>query len=164
MAVTRRTVVVGVGTLMAGAAAIAGTGAFSGNANRAVSIGFADDSDAYLEMGPIEGDDRENITIKESDGTIGVSVDSLSANARTALRPLIAFTNTNERAIEEMTVDIDDESLNADLSVTAIPDQIASEETVTGLGLVIDTRDYAAAPELSATISISTVLALEEES
>lgn len=162
MAVTRRTVVVGVGTLMAGAAAIAGTGAFSGSTKRAVSIGFADDSAAYLEMSPIKGDDRENVTVKESDGTIGISVDALNANARTVIGALVAFTNTNSRAIEEMTIEIDDTSRNAKVSVTDIPDSIGPGETVNGLGLVVDTRDFVGQPELRAMIRISTILALEE--
>lgn len=164
MAVTRRTLVVGVGTLMAGAAAVVGTGAFSGNAERAVSIGFADDSAAYLEMGPIDDEDRENVTVEEGDGTIGVSVDSLNADARTVIGALVAFTNRNSRAIEEMTINIEDNSRGAELSVTDVPDRIEPDETVAGLGLVIDTRDAVVEPELSATIRISTVLALEEES
>lgn len=163
MALTRRAALGLLGGIIAGGGVIAGSGAFSGDANRAVAIQFADDSAGYLAMGPIEGDDRENVSVTESDeGIVRISVDNLNANARTVLHDLVAFTNNSPRAVTDMFVEVEDESSGADLSVTDIPDEIPSGEVVTGLGIVVDTRDYATVPTLRATIKIRTVLALEE--
>jgi hypothetical protein len=163
--VTRRALIGGLGALVAGGGFIAGSGAFTGaTAQRTVSVEFADDSDAYLALGPIRNDDRDNVTVAENgDGVVEITVTEINANARTVLGSLVAFTNNSPRAIERMTVEIQDRSENAALSITNTPDSIPAGETVTGLGLVVDTRDYTGQPELGATISIRSVLAPEEE-
>jgi hypothetical protein len=163
--VTRRALVAGLGALTAGGGIIAGSGAFTGaNARRSVAVEFADDSGAYLGIGPIEGDDRENVTVAEGgDGVVRVTVTEINANARTVVGDLVAFTNASPRAIERMAISVQDQSRNAALSVTSVPETIPPGGTVTGLGLVVDTRDYVGKPGLDATISIRTVLAAEEE-
>jgi hypothetical protein len=163
MAVTRRTLVLGAGALIIGGGAIVSSGAFSGGSNRAVTVEFADDSDAYLGIGPIEGEDREHVTVSDGDdGVVSISVDQVNASARTILGNLVAFSNNSPRAIEDLLVEIEDESLNAELSVTDVPSTIPPGATVIGLGIVIDTRDYAGDPQLQATIQIRSVLAPEE--
>jgi hypothetical protein len=166
MAITRRKALLGVGSLVAGAGAIAGSGAFTGaSAERTVSVEFADDSAAYLGIGPIPGDDREAVSVTDDGaGIVQISVTEVSASARTVVGDLVQFTNNSPRAIERLTVTVEDESRNAALSVTGVPDGIQPGDTVTGLGLVIDTRDYSGQPALDATISIRSVLAPEEGS
>lgn len=165
MTLTRRSVVVGFGTLLAGGGFVVASGAFSGNsADRMVTVEFADDSNAYLGMSPAKEDGEDAIVTEGDGGLLGVTIDNVNTNARTIFDDLIEFTNNSPRDVEEMRITVDDLSRQADLSVTDIPDGIPSGESVTGFGLVIDTRDYAGQPELNATINISTVLAAEEDS
>lgn len=163
MALNRRTVIVGIGTLLAGGTVIAGSGAFSGNTQRNVTVEFADDSEAYLGFSPA-GNGGENDFVTENDGVIGISIPNLNANARTVFSDLIAFTNNSPRAITDMTVSIDDLSRRAEVSVTGLPDSIPAGETKRGFDLVVDTREYAGQPKVNATIGIRTVLAPKEES
>jgi hypothetical protein len=169
--VTRRALIGGLGGLVAGGGVIAGSGAFTGaTAQRTVSVEFADDSSAYLGIDGIDGDDREYVAVEASESGAKITIDSINANARTVFDELVAFTNNSAeatesadgRAITSLEVTVDDESDNASLSATDIPDRIPAGETVTGLGLVVDTRDYAGSPEIGATISIRAVLAPEE--
>lgn len=160
MALTRRSFILGAGALAAGGGLIVGSGAFGGtSASRRVTVEFADDSDAYLAIGPIEGDERASVAISEGgNGVVEINVNDVNANALTVMDDLVAFTNNSSRDIVQLTVTIDDQSENADLSVTSIPKSINSGETVTGLGLAVDTTDYAGDPSLSATIRIRSVL------
>jgi hypothetical protein len=154
---------IGLGTLGAGAGVFLGSGAFAGEPNRSLRVEFADDSAAYLAIDPVDGDQREHVSVTEGgDGVVSISVDQVNANARTTLGHLVAFSNNSPRTIEELLVEIDDSSRNADLSVTDIPSEIPPGRTARGLGLIVDTRDYAGAPELEATIQIRSVLAPEE--
>jgi hypothetical protein len=163
MGLTRRSTVVGLGSLIAAGGLAVGSGAFSGDSDRSVTVEFADDSNAYLAIGPIESEDREQVTVTQGgDGVVSISVEQVNANARTVLGDLVAFTNNSPRAIAELLVEIDDESRFADLSVTNVPSGISPGETVSGLGLAVDTRDYSGSPELAATIRIRSVLASEE--
>lgn len=163
MALTRRAAVAGVGTLLAGGGFIVGTGALSSDPNRSVSIQFADDSAAYLGMEPADNQDRENVHVTLSDeGSLHIQVQNLNANARTAINDLVAFTNNSPRDIVEMSITVDDMSAGADVEITDVPERIPAGEVVTGLGIIVDTRDFIVDPDLQATIRISTVLAAEE--
>jgi hypothetical protein len=161
MTLTRRSIILGTGALAVGGGLVVGSGAFGGtSASRSVTVEFADDSDAYLAIGPISGDEREHVAISEgANGVVEIQVDQVNANARTVISDLVAFKNNSPREIVDLTVTIDDQSENADISVTNMPESIDPGETITGLGLVVDTLDYSGNPELMATIQIRTVLA-----
>ena len=163
MRFTRRSFIISAGVFAIGGGIIVGSGAFgTRGVNSDLTIEFADDSSAYLEIGSIEGDDRDHISINNGrEGVVTISVESANAGARTVFDDLVAFTNNSPRAVEEFSLEIDDESINADLSVIGAPSTIPSGETVTGLGLVVDTRDYSGDPKLQATIRIRSFLAPE---
>ncbi len=162
---TRRQLVVGGAILGSGAGLITATGAFdSVDADREITVEFADDVDAILGMGAVPDDDRDYVRVETgTDGTIAIKIDRINRNARTIVDRLVAFTNNGTRTVEELAVSlIDDESQNASLK---IHDDLAGVsidpgETVVGLGFTINTLTtdgHIGSPAIDARIQISTV-------
>ncbi|RQG89173.1 hypothetical protein EA462_12460 [Natrarchaeobius halalkaliphilus] len=167
--IQRRQVVLGLGALAAGAGLIGGSGAFdSVEADRDVSVEFSGDGDAVLGMSSADAD-REFVTVEaDDDGVVGMTIERLNQNARTAVSNLIAFTNNGSRPIETITATIDDRSENAAVVVhddlSGIP-SIGVGETVVGLGLTIDTREengHAGSPDVMGEIRIHASTLSEE--
>jgi hypothetical protein len=92
----RRTVLLGLGTLVAGSGAVAGTGAFTSvSAERSVSVNTAGDANALLAIEPT--DRGESVITDNSDTgplTINLGADrGLNENALTTISPLLRITN-----------------------------------------------------------------------
>lgn len=144
MGLSRRGVLIGAGSATIGAGIIGGTGAFDTvEAERDVRVDFEGDSGAVLGMGPVEGQSREFVTVTETDGVVGISIDHVNRNARTIVDDVLAFTNNGSRPIVRMSATISDESENAALTVRDDLDDVSIDagETVVGLGFTIDTLD-----------------------
>jgi len=73
----RRTLLVGVGTVVGGSSYVFGTGAFSRTeAQRTVSISTASDAEAYLRLEPGPGDTAEFVS-QNDDGVVSVAIGSI---------------------------------------------------------------------------------------
>lgn len=163
---TRRRLLLGIGMAGAGAGLIGGTGAFTSvEADREVTVEFADDSAALLQMTPVGGgtDERDFVTVTEGeDGTISIEIENVNRNARTVIDNLVEFTNNGSQTVtlEASFTDGSDEAgplrIHDDLSdISPLePDNNDSNSEV-GLGLTIDLRGETGNIEISETITIT---------
>jgi hypothetical protein len=104
MSLRRRSVIVGLGSLVAGLGTVVGSGAFSSvSADRTVSIETTGDSDALLR---IEAGDDGSEYVDDTSGTVEVAVEEANDNAVTAVDRLLEVTNNGA---EEVTVGFDNE-------------------------------------------------------
>ena len=161
MKYTRRKTVFGLATLTVGASLIAGAGAFTSvDADRDVTVEFADDSDAVLRMtGP---DDLPGfVAVEENDdGEIEIHIERVNRSARTQVTDLVEFTNNGASSIETVSFSLDDDSTNAELSLVEenLGTGLDVGESVVGLGFSIETRTsqgFEGDPEVSGTITVS---------
>lgn len=159
---TRRETILGLGTLAAGAGAVVGTGAIdAGGSRRNMTVEFADDADAVIGMSPGKGD-RSYVNVTEGgDGVISIEITNTNANARTVISDLVTFTNNGEQTVRDITFSVDDRSEGADVTVHGDMEGVglAPGESVTGLGITIDTIDYAGKPDIKGSITVNTVTA-----
>ncbi|WP_299236745.1 hypothetical protein [Natronomonas sp.] len=113
---SRRTVLVGLGGLVAGGGALIGTGAFDTvEAERTVNVQTAGDASALLGLSPADRDgDGNNAYVSEpGDGTISIALDGLddtdaggiNQNARTVLRNLVTVANQGTQNVGSLTLE-----------------------------------------------------------
>ena len=109
----RRSVLIGMGGLVAAGGAALGTGAFTTvTAERTVSVETAGDGSAFLALAPARDDD--NFVTAPSDGTIEINLDGtdsqtgsnggLNQNAETVFRNLVTITNNGTQEITSLTL------------------------------------------------------------
>lgn len=164
---TRRRLLTGGVILASGAGIITATGAFdSVDADREITVEFADDADAILAMGPAPDETRDFVRVEpDPDGTISIDIGRLNRNARTVIDRLVAFTNNGTRTIDEITVSlIENETRNAGLEIHDDLSGVSIDpgETVVRLGVTVNTLatdGHVGTPEIEARIRISTVTA-----
>ena len=126
----RRSVLIGLGGLVAGGGALVGTGAFDTvEAQRTVSVETAGDANALLSLRPADrgGEDRdENEYVDEpSDGTIEINLDGndqgadgLNQEAITTFRNLVQVTNQGSQTVDSI-----------ELEFTETPDDVTASDT-----------------------------------
>lgn len=164
--VTRRQTILGVGLLVGGAGAITATGAFdSVDAERQVSVEFADDTSAALTMEPAdgtvgqgEGDQQSPIEVYENnDGEIEINLVVVNRNARVTFSDLIQFTNNGSQDITGLTFSMEnlgnedhgelviepseETNLLEEAEIDGEPDVLEVGQSVTGLAMAIETRE-----------------------
>jgi hypothetical protein len=107
----RRTVLIGLGGLVAGGGAILGTGAFDTvEAQRTVSVETTGDANALLGLAPADRGDDENAYVTQEDGTISINLDGndeadgLNQNARTTFRNLVRVTNQGTQTVNTLSL------------------------------------------------------------
>ena len=156
MPITRRQTIIGLGLLASGSG-INTVSAFSNvDSSRGVSFGFADDSNAYLQMQAAR--DAEYLTVEDRGNGITIEINGVNQDARSRLDNLLQFTNNGSNTVTELRFDIDDRSDNAvlQLGTEAIENvQLGPGESVTGLDLIVDTTQTSGNAELNATITIT---------
>jgi hypothetical protein len=96
MRLTRRNALIGLGTGVAGAGVITGTGAFTSvSAERSVSVNTAGDASAALKIEPTTMGE-EYLTDNSDNGALSIDLGSgngLNMNAKTVISPLLQITN-----------------------------------------------------------------------
>ena len=108
----RRSVLIGLGGLVAGGGALVGTGAFDTvTAERTVSVETAGDANALLGLSPADRGDGDNAYVEQNDGTIEINLDGndegadgLNQNAITTFRNLVQVTNQGTQTVESITL------------------------------------------------------------
>lgn len=126
MALSRRNVLIGLGTLVTGAGAAFGTGAFTTvTAERTVNVETAGDASAALALSPARDDEAY---VEQTDGTIEINLDGSDSNAsglnqsaRTRFENLVTVTNNGTQAIT---------TLNFEFDVTNSSDDTAHENAL----------------------------------
>lgn len=111
---TRRNVLIGLGTLTAGAGAIGGTGAFTQvEAERSVSVQTAGDDSALI--GLVPGDENPQY-VDGSGDTIALNFEQLNLNATTEADDVFRIVNNGTQKVE-IDINIVDNGLPPDLEV-----------------------------------------------
>lgn len=109
---SRRSVLVGLGGLVAGGGALIGTGAFSTvEAERTVSVQTEGDADALLGLAPADGENDEGVVQTNGDGLIQINFDGndgdgggdgLNQRARTRFNNLVTITNQGTQTVNSI--------------------------------------------------------------
>ena len=105
----RRSVLIGLGGLVAGGGALLGTGAFTTvEAERTVNVQTAGDASAFLGLTPARDGDE---FVSETDGTIQIDLDGtdadadgLNQNAKTTFRNLVTVSNNGTQEVNSLTL------------------------------------------------------------
>jgi hypothetical protein len=151
---SRRSVLVGLGGLVAGGGALIGTGAFTTvEAERTVSVETSGDANAFLGLEAVDRGDTSSATpetatpsgatqneyVRETDGTIEINLDGsgddedsdddgtgLNQNAITTFRELVTVSNNGTQDIEtlNMYLDVDSDSVG-DFTATEVENAFA---------------------------------------
>lgn len=119
----RRSILIGLGGVIAGGGALLGTGAFTTvEAQRTVNIETTDDANAFLALTAAREDDN---FVSETDGTIEINLDGsegdasgLNRNAITTFRNLVTITNNGTQTVTSLT-----------LEFITTPDDVPADET-----------------------------------
>jgi hypothetical protein len=119
----RRSILIGLGGVIAGGGALLGTGAFTTvEAQRTVNIETTDDASAFLALSAARGDGD---FVTETDGTIAINLDGsegdaggLNQNAITTFRNLVTITNNGTQAVTSLT-----------LTFTTTPENVTADDT-----------------------------------
>lgn len=119
----RRSILIGLGGVIAGGGALLGTGAFTTvEAQRTVNIETTDDASAFLALTPAREDDN---FVSETDDTIEINLDGsegdaggLNRNAITTFRNLVTITNNGTQTVTSLT-----------LEFITTPDDVPADET-----------------------------------
>lgn len=163
---TRRQTILGIGVLVGGAGAITATGAFDTvEAERQVSVEFADDASAALTMEPSdravgegEGEQQNPIEVYENDdGEIEINLVVVNRNARVTFSDLVTFTNNGSQDISSLSFSMenlgnedhgelsiyssDGENILEEADLEGDEDTLEVGQEVTGLGVAIETRE-----------------------
>ena len=94
---SRRTALIGVGSLLAGVGGLLGTTAFSSvEANRTASVQVAGDDNALLGIEPVDGVDRH---VEITNGTVTIDFEGINQNAVTVFDRLFKITNNGNDTI-----------------------------------------------------------------
>ncbi|MEZ3163937.1 hypothetical protein ABNG03_03255 [Halorubrum sp. RMP-47] len=134
---SRRSVLIGLGSLVAGGGALLGTGAFTTvTAERTVSIETTGDASGFLGLEAADRVDdsgtnqpangttgaNQNEYVQETDGTIQINLDAgsdgdaddngtgLNQNAKTTFRNLVTITNNGTQTVTSLTLSISENS------------------------------------------------------
>ncbi|MDB9233668.1 hypothetical protein [Halorubrum ezzemoulense] len=152
---SRRSVLIGLGSLVAGGGALLGTGAFTTvTAERTVNVETAGDASAFLGLAPADrdsdadgtqneyvaspGDGTLEITLVNDDETAG-NATGLNQNARTVFRNLVTVTNNGTQEVTSLELDfigeendnLSDSEINNIFSFTVSPtDGTSNRDTV----------------------------------
>lgn len=117
----RRSVLIGLGGLVAGGGALLGTGAFTTvTAERTVNVETAGDASAFLGLAPADRDgegNNEYVSAPGDDGTIEIdlsnsgdnsdgSASGVNQNAETTFRNLVNVTNNGTQEVTELLLDM----------------------------------------------------------
>ena len=115
---SRRSVLIGLGGLVAGGGAILGTGAFTTvEAQRTVNVETAGDASAFLGLAPAARDgspenpfveqtgETVEITLDNPDGTNNANATGVNANARTTFRNLVTVTNNGTQNVTSLNLE-----------------------------------------------------------
>lgn len=103
MTSTRRKLLIGLGSLVAGAGAVLGTGAFDTvEAERSVTVETAGDADAFLGIEPGPGGEAfvEQTEVIEVDVSSTEEGDGVNQNAVTAIDDLLTITNNGTQDVQ----------------------------------------------------------------
>lgn len=133
----RRSILIGLGGLVAGGGAILGTGAFDTvEAERTVSVETAGDANALLALTPVDDDGPY---VDDSGDTIEINLDGnetgdaeatgLNQNAVTTFDELVAITNNGTQDVDSITFTID---------VTGAENEGANTDHEEAFGIVAD--------------------------
>ncbi|TKX71205.1 MULTISPECIES: hypothetical protein [Halorubrum] len=126
----RRSVLIGLGGLVAGGGAILGTGAFTTvTAERTVNVETAGDASAFLGLAPADrdgntggtqnqyvsqsgGDDDQTveISLENPNGSNGANASGLNESAITVFRNLVTVTNNGTQEVTSLNLDITGEA------------------------------------------------------
>lgn len=103
---SRRSALLGLGGVFAGAIGLIGTGAFSTvEADRTADIEVAGDAAALLAIGPVEGPNSEYAELTGGTATVDISTTDQGAqgvnqNAVTVINPILEITNNGPNSVE----------------------------------------------------------------
>lgn len=163
----RRSVLIGLGGLVAGGGAILGTGAFTTvTAERTVNVQTAGDASAFLTLTPARSE--ENF-VTQSGGTIAINLDGtdggtgsgINQDAETTFRNLVTVTNNGTQSIESLTLTLavsgGDGNVNADdtFEFTVSPSDGNSNQDTVSNGNDILTSNNSIPDTLSTASSIN---------
>jgi len=105
----RRTVLIGLGTAVAGGGALVGTGAFTTvQAERTVSVETSGDADAFLALNEVPNSDNSEYIDTSGDTiqiTIGTGQNGLNQNAITTIRNIVQVTNNGTQDVTSLTLE-----------------------------------------------------------
>ena len=149
----RRSVLIGLGGLVAGGGALIGTGAFDTvEAERTVNVETAGDADAFLGLSPADRDDdtgdgaANDADFNEyvpdpGDGTIEINLDGntegadgLNQNARTRLENLVVVTNQGTQNVGSLEFSISVEEIGDDSGHEDAFKIVSGDETIDATG------------------------------
>ena len=115
----RRSVLIGLGGLVAGGGALLGTGAFTTvEAERTVSIETAGDADAFLGLDVDDDYDAGDGDIVQInlDGDAEADGEGLLLDATTTYEPILVVENNGTQDVQSLTVEVDDPVDGIDMS------------------------------------------------
>ena len=136
----RRSVLIGLGGLVAGGGALLGTGAFTTvTAERTVNVETTGDASAFLALEPATEDDSDNGQYADGSGdTIEITLNGdadaeddaagLNQNARTTIRNIVQVSNNGTQDVTSLSLSItdsDDEAFSDTFSFTSSADSSA---------------------------------------
>ena len=99
--VSRRRLLLGLGSLCLGSAVVASAAFDTVGADRSVTVETAGDADAVLALEPADGADRY---VEQVGGKIVLTLDGINRNANTRFSHLVDLTNRGTQTIEELTL------------------------------------------------------------
>lgn len=109
----RRSVLIGLGGLVAGGGALLGTGAFTTvEAERTVSIQTAGDADAFLGLDVDDDYDAgdDDLVQINLDGDADAEGDGLLLDATTTYEPILVVDNNGTQDVQSLTVEVDEDA------------------------------------------------------
>ena len=121
---SRRSVLIGLGSLVAGGGALLGTGAFTTvTAERTVNVSTTGDASAFLQLEPADENDNDNgaYASQSDDGTIVIDLNGnagtnggsgLNQDAKTTIRDIVQVTNNGTDPITNLNLTMTDSSDN----------------------------------------------------
>jgi hypothetical protein len=165
MNVTRRNVLLGLGTMTIGGGAAFGSGAFSQvEAERSVTVDVAEDSDALIALAAgasaYVAEDETGRVVVDLGGDAFEDADGLNLGAVTTLEEALTVTNNHTDSVD-LTIegvendDIDVAFLEHDTDEdAAIDDHRLDAEDSLSIDIVIDTQDANADSRIDETVTI----------
>ena len=161
---SRRSVLIGLGSLVAGGGALLGTGAFTTvTAERTVSVETAGDASAFLGLAPADrdgsgnneyvadpGDGTVEITLENTDDATSGNATGLNQNAITVFRNLVTITNNGTQTVDTLNLEftsttanvLDQTDLDNIFNFTVSPSGSDGTQATVGNGSDILTGDF----------------------
>ena len=116
---SRRSVLVGLGGLVAGGGALIGTGAFTTvEAERDVTVSTAGDASANLQLTALN---EEIVSNDDGDGIISIDLSNLNEQAETTFRDLVQIANNGTQSITSLTLEMSQDDGDVEDSVFEFP-------------------------------------------